>query len=693
MVQISAPATASDLSDADAANAKTVSLPQPGSRSGSSQTPKTKSYSPTGPASQATPSAAPTAADAAESSEELFADAANMLSSDATHESDPAVANNAEIESPDAGVPVTTKFASYRLAALIGGGVLVGGLLLTLVARAILIDETPVAQVEESAVEPKAEQLPAVPDQGTLSELPPTETPADSKVEEPTENRSKNTNEPSAKPTATKPAEATPETVAMPEAPSPNSTEAPAKAADEPAETPLDETTPPENPFLFDIPEPTKPATKEPADEAPETTDEQRMKFANDPLTGVLGDAFPLFDEEMFEAPASQSISEAAAPAPSLPDPAETAPAEPVVEKPAPRNIEMNARLNDPFVNARFREIPLLDHLRNLTRWSTIPISVDPLALQSADLYGDKKINVNQSSTTTERLLRGAVEPLRMSLEIGANQIQVVPLKQAGDKPPTIRFQVEDLAANDKALGDLAYLVTHLVVPESWQGAGGTNQLRTGPKELRLSADSKTIFQALVLVEKLRIARGLSPRSRYAPELFSLTPRSEQAQAMLDKKVQLSFVEPTELLEIVEQLENSTGAVILINWDSLLKEGWNPDTRATMLAIDVPLREALGSLLKPLDMDYLAVNDRTLQIAMSGDVAQQKTVEFYPIQSLVDGPTQAAALIHRLKTELGIDEQSDQTILFDEPSKHLLARLTQPRQIELAAALAKLRTP
>ncbi|MCC9604832.1 hypothetical protein LOC68_26025 [Blastopirellula sp. JC732] len=689
MVQIVAPSATTDLTSSEAATAKTVQLPPTKSSSETvnpSET-KTRSASKTAAKMPAPPAPKPAAAAApsvAESSEELFADAAAMLSGEvpptetpATPEPAAAAASTSPVEpiaSDAPAVATSTKFATYRLVAMIGGGVVVGGLLLAMVIRAILVDDQPVAQVTPPDATPAevAEETPAAEPAAPAEKIVETTPPINPAAEVAAANE--------------------------PEAPAAEMKPMPEEVAEKPpAELPLDETKPGENPFLFDMPEGAKPSSKPAAEnvaagEAPETTDDQRMKFANDPLTGVLGEAFPLFDESMFEAPASQSLAESAEPEAPLPDPATMPALEAVVQKPAPRAVDVSARLNDPYINARFRDISLMDHLRNLTRWSTIPISVDPLALQSADIAGDKKINVNQKGTNTERLLRGAVEPLRMSVDVRGDQVRIVPLQQAGMKPPTVRFQVDDLASDDPAVAELAYTVTHLVEPTSWQGAGGTNTCRTGKKELQLAADSEAVFQSLVLVEKLRVARSLAPRSRYEEKLFKLEPRSEQAAALLDKKVQLSFAEPAELLEIVEQLEGSTGAIILIDWESLLREGWNPDTKATMLAIDVPLRDALHTLLSPLDMDFRIIDDRTMQIAMKSDIAQHGDVEFYPISDLADGPTQAAALINRLKKDLALPDDPQFAMIYDAPSKNLLVRLPQAKQVELAQLLAKLRT-
>ncbi|UUO08567.1 hypothetical protein M4951_09645 [Blastopirellula sp. J2-11] len=686
MVQIIASSASSNLSAADAANAKTVHLPpaestKPSKSTAAPTTSPTKNAASSRSAATPRPAAA-AAASVAESSEELFANAAQMLSDDAPPENpsppqpQPTAAESSPSETPSA-IPVAPKFATYRLIAMIGGGVVVGGLLLALVVRAILLDDAPVAQSETAVATTPVDAAPE----------PPAEEPA-AEAETPNEKVAVET--PVEKPAT---AEATPVEAAMPAEADPAATEE-AVASAEPVEMPLDETQPQENPFLFDDPVQAKPSIDAAAVDAPETTDEQRMKFANDPLTGVLGEAFPLFDDSMFDVPASESIvDDTAESVPAVPDSEEQLPPGPIIEKPAPRTVNISARLNDPYLSAKFRKIPLMDHLRNLTRWSTIPISVDPLALQSADVPGDKKIDVNLSGTNTGNLLRAAVEPLRMSVDVTADHIQIVPLKQAGVKPPTIRFPADDLATDEKAMAELAYTLTHLVEPTTWQGAGGTHTCRTGKKELLLSADSKTIFQAMVMVEKLRVARGKSPLSRYDAKLFKLEPRSEQAAAMLDKKVQLSFAEPTELIEIVEQLEDATGTVILIDWGSLLQEGWNPDTKGTMFAIDVTLREALQSLLKPLEMDFRTIDERTLQIAMKSDIAQHGLVELYPISDLADGPTQAAALIHRLKTELGIADDPEFALLYDEPSKHLLVRLPQPKQEELSATLAKMRAP
>src|SRR5207248_301264 len=114
----------------------------------------------------------------------------------------------------------------------------------------------------------------------------------------------------------------------------------------------------------------------------------------------------------------------------------------------------------------------------------------------------------------------------------------------------------------------------------------------------RLSAHA----QILVLLQKLRVARGLPAPKEVDPELIRLSTRTEKAAARLATPVSLTFNRPTPLVKITQKLSAAGKVRILVDWRSLAAAGWNPDAELTLVVDKKPLSEALHTLLDPMDL-------------------------------------------------------------------------------------------
>ena len=182
-------------------------------------------------------------------------------------------------------------------------------------------------------------------------------------------------------------------------------------------------------------------------------------------------------------------------------------------------------------------------------------------------------------------------------------------------QPHTVRYTVSDLAGTEKAgLADLARRLRKLVVPESWQEAGGPGTIEVADGQWRVVQTDPVHYRILIFCEKLRSARGRPLRSRYPAAMFSLATRRAQVQAKLREPVTLNFHEPAPLGEIVGQLAQQTTAKIVVDWLALAAEGKPPQVEATLAVDHRPLAEALDQLLRPVGLTVRAANATTLEV-------------------------------------------------------------------------------
>jgi hypothetical protein len=360
------------------------------------------------------------------------------------------------------------------------------------------------------------------------------------------------------------------------------------------------------------------------------------------------------------------------------------------VPRPAPRAVDVAARLQDKIAEVQFADVPLKSFLQFVMNFSTIPISIDPDALALVRATPQTKVSVRLADATIDQLLTAALSPLKLAhVPLGQQLIVTRPPLPDGQLR-TVAHDVSDLVGNDAdQLARLAELIVEMVQPAAWESAGGPGVMREALPSLVMQQEETILLRAIVFCERLRAARGLPPQSNFAPELFSLEPRFARAAPDLAKPVTLNYPQPTALTRILERLSSEGGVEILVDWPSLVELGWSPDTEATVTANGQPLGELLADLLQPMGLTYRIVDPALLQVTSPTAADACWDIEFYPLPVLPATSDSPAAWVTQLRNDLtgGDPAALSGVLVFDAPSRHLIAALPQTQQRKLAERL------
>jgi len=365
--------------------------------------------------------------------------------------------------------------------------------------------------------------------------------------------------------------------------------------------------------------------------------------------------------------------------------------------RPAPPVIDVDACLKYKIPGIEFQSTTLGDFLQFMSELSTIPITIQPEALQQARVTVDTEIAVRKTNATVGKILKEVLATQRLAYEVVDGQLVIVKASSSKEGLRKSPYTVSDLTGGSAAaMAQFAELVRTVVAPKSWNTAGGKSELLLGRNVLRVKQTEAAHFEFVVLCEKLRIARGRSPLSPYDPALFDLTTRTKQAQGNLAKPVTLQINQPTPLPVILTKLREFTGVTILIDWRALASAHWSPNTAKTIFtATKQPLGEALDTMLKPMGLTYRCINATTLQITTPHDLATRDECEFYPVPDMATTYQEADRLIDRIQSELGKGlfrgDGPGRAIVYDEPGKCLIVRLPQTAHRQLSAWLVEQR--
>jgi hypothetical protein len=372
----------------------------------------------------------------------------------------------------------------------------------------------------------------------------------------------------------------------------------------------------------------------------------------------------------------------------------------PVVAKPKPSpplDPKLVARLNEPIKKISLPNMPLGDAVQLVAAIGALPVSFDPDALEELGVSLRDPVNVDSAGDTVATLLDkiAAARGLERSAENG--QVVLASSSAYRQEPRTIRYTVSDLTRGDAhAAAELAALLQRFVAPQSWQSAGGIGAIEADADALRITQTGQVHRQILVFCEKLRVARGLPPRSHLDPKTFSLDSRITRAKPMLGHTVTINANTGTPLREILDQFKQP-GKDILIDRPALAAVKMTENTPTTFRSEGQPQGTVLRRLLDPLGLGWRAVDANTLQITTKTALAARLEVEFYPVgKRLAGGPP--AALIDQIKTSVpnalwgdgdaraGV---SSGAIAFDAPSQCLIVLQSQPVQDAIENFLAQ----
>ncbi len=371
--------------------------------------------------------------------------------------------------------------------------------------------------------------------------------------------------------------------------------------------------------------------------------------------------------------------------APAVPEQAEVAAAEthstlPLVRR-GPKNLQGVSRrdaaeqlaLN--LAAVQFERIELVDCLRLFSQLSGVPVSIAPEQLLMAGITPRRKVSLDARETSLGEMLREVLQPLR--LEYSTRGAQVVLHRQNAAKVREITYPVEDLVETGTSAHQLAQWVEQLIAPETWHVAEGKGTLTIDAESLQISHTQAVQYQVLILLERLRLSRGLPPKSRYPVERLTGTPANLVHEHDLVRATTFTFSQFTPFDEVVTYWQTELGIPLLVDWPALAEHEVWPSTTIACAIVDQPWSTALDKVLEPLDLGWRTVAGGAMEITSVEKVQSEMQLEVYAIRPGVD------LSVVQLPADFAFLDSSGHALLVLQPAaaQHSLARQLQQLHI------------
>lgn len=303
--------------------------------------------------------------------------------------------------------------------------------------------------------------------------------------------------------------------------------------------------------------------------------------------------------------------------------------------------FDMRARLALRVPAIEFSATRLTSFLDTISVLSGIPITIDAPAFYEVGLTPGRPISGKFDNITVGQLLDDVLEKQGLASEITEHSVVVT---RQRTMPYAVNYSVGDICG-ETAADQAAWtnMVRQFIAPETWDQFGVTLTIDKGSAKL---TNSQAVHQQFVLFcEKLRVARGKPLRSRIDPERFKLTSRTTQASAMLAKPITAHFSTPRPFSEVIDYLQQASGAAIWLDWSSLAPKGLLPQTTLTLDVENQPLGEVLELIVGAAGMQHRVIEQGSLQLLGSEKAALASELEIYPLGDLLRPGMSAETLL------------------------------------------------
>jgi hypothetical protein len=316
-------------------------------------------------------------------------------------------------------------------------------------------------------------------------------------------------------------------------------------------------------------------------------------------------------------------------------------------ERAEPRLVVDASGLDLKLPEVEYRQALLTGFIEDMSRLSNVPIVLDLDALAEAGLSQEIKVSVKQTGATIAAVLRAALEPHELEYVIDPEGVLVTTKQRRRGELQVVEYDVADLVKATPAK-ELADMCRRLVEPASWNTPRAETSITVSADKLQVRQGGAVHDDLLLFLEKLRVARGLTPKQLSGVKLET---RFMRVRDRLAKEVTASFTQPTPLARIAAFLGQRAGAKVAVDGVALRRVGFDPSDGVTLTADKEPLIEALGRLTKSLDIGWRIVDDTTLQITSRAG-ADRGELEFYQVADLLGPGVTAEGLSSRLRDSL-----------------------------------------
>ncbi len=291
-----------------------------------------------------------------------------------------------------------------------------------------------------------------------------------------------------------------------------------------------------------------------------------------------------------------------------------------------------------------FEEKPLKDVIEKIAQTSGIQIQFDEKALNEAAIDTNTPVTKHLRGISLRSVLRLILRPLQLTYDIRNGVLLITSQSEAENHLVVRIYPVRDLVSppdepnapfDHLDFDPLIDLINAVVAPPSWDTVGGPASGNVLPPGLLAFSQTIEVHDEIAaLLDGLRKARDAQNKAAGGPPILLCDGTPTRAiRRALDKTLPVD-VEEQPLAKVVNELARNANVQIVFDEKALTEAGIVTDTPVTKRTKDLPLRDSLDLILRPVQLTH-TVRDEVLVITSQTEADNLLSIRLYPVQDLV----------------------------------------------------------
>lgn len=347
-----------------------------------------------------------------------------------------------------------------------------------------------------------------------------------------------------------------------------------------------------------------------------------------------------------------------------------------------------------PCSGVQYVDQPMFLVVNEISRLTGTPISFHTDAIRDENLDIAQKISIKETDTDFQSVLSKIVSLSSVPLQLEYDGTGPAILSKAVIDPPGKPYSVElpDLGGKDDAGKVFIELVKQVVTPGVWKDENVVHDIRVEDGKLLVSptVPRETWRRIERLVKAWDLSKAVVESSEAVPQLAPLVKRAEP---FLQKSFKIENKFPESLERFLGKIYQATGVKVLVDWPSLLAEGWSPTAQVPASIGESTVEEFLKQICRAMSVSYRVVDESTIEITTFTTASQKTDFEAYSIASVLGGKHSPDQLLVALKGALGLEVETEQNlrVQLDSESQCLFVHAPQFVQRQVQAILDRLK--
>lgn len=327
------------------------------------------------------------------------------------------------------------------------------------------------------------------------------------------------------------------------------------------------------------------------------------------------------------------------------------------ISKPAAIDPKDLKRLDDSVAGIKYAGQFLTQMLAELTQITNVPISFDAEILQLQGFDFGYRIESLEAIDTS---FRAAIETVLEEMNRQSDNREII-LEYDGMAQATITVQdgrairtelipIPTLSRPDQeSKNRLVQLIQQLIAPDSWNDGSQTYSLTVDGTHLSVTHHPIILGQISEFGRKWNTALAVRDGNLNAESLASRWVAGSASRQAKYESVP-KFEVPIQIF--LNQVQQQTGVNVIVDWNSLIEEGWNPNTHVASGFDEPTVGDMLDELTHSMDVGWRVINPNTFEITSNEIVNETTPLEFYSCAKILAGTLNAEQLVVAVRQAL-----------------------------------------